>query len=237
MRPARGARGLKRRCYPDYARLGPEQPCQDMAPAGRRGTQRRRCLTSPSPACRPHLAPARSACQERLVLSVGLCGRYSALQHCLPTDAEGLPAPRPLPMLLCGSTDRQPQRLEGGPPRPCTSCITRQRPALCSGASPSGGHGAPLLPPVGPASTSPPKPGEAGDRRRHTHRPYTWAPLSSTGAPACAPLPAERGRPCPTATPLSRTARTGARARGSPHGPPAGSMRCMSPRLVCPLPN
>ena len=205
-----------------------------MAPAGRRGTQRRRCSTNPSPACRPHLAPARSACQGRLVLPVGLCGRYSALQHCLPTDAKGLPAPRLLPMLLCGSTDRQPQRLEGGPPRPCTSCITRQRPALCSGASPSGGHGAPLLPPGHLGGRLLPKPGEAGDRQHRTHRPCAWAPPSSTGALARAPLPAEEHRPCLTATPSPRTARTGARARGSPRGPPAGSMCCMSIRCVCP---
>ena len=82
-----------------------------------------------------------------------------------------------------------------------------------------------------------PRPGEAGSGQHRMQCLRTMPPPSSAGAPSRSPLPAERGRPCPTATPLSRTARTGGQGTRVPApAPGAVYVSYVSHTCVCPLP-
>ena len=116
----------------------------------------------------------------------------------------------------CSST--APRRPEGSGP-----CVGRDRGQTTTPGRP-GEH---LLP----------RPGEAGSGRHRTQRLCTWPPPSSAGAPPRSPLPAERGRPCPTATPPSRTARTVGQGTRVPTPAPRGSyVLYVYHAPVCPLP-
>ena len=83
----------------------------------------------------------------------------------------------------------------------------------------------------------PPSPGEAGSGQHRMRRLHAWPPPSSAGAPSCAALPAVGRRPCPTATPSPRTARTGGQGTRAPTpAPGAVYVSYVYHAPVCPLP-
>ena len=138
--------------------------------------------------------------------------------------------PRPSPAPPCSATDRQPQRPEGGPTRPRDPRTTRWRRVHLDCTAPSRGHGALRGEALGatgrtrlPGEHLLPRPGEAGSGWHRMQCLCTWPAPSSAGAPPCAPLPAGGHRPCLTATPPSRTARTGGQGMRVPAPTPEGS--------------